>query len=178
MAIGSLADQPGQHNDAGLCLDGFYRNVRGSQSRPIMDRWTICNKGHIHWGADGAAGFLFCCTTGEAGPLYLLQLRSRSVDEAGKWGVPGGAIRSGESPEDTARREAEEEIGPLPPYKVTGVEVQDCGGGWKFFLVGAAVSRPFAAYCVRETDATGWFTRKDMETLALHPGLQEWFSSH
>lgn len=143
-----------------------------------MDRWTICQKGHVHWGANGAAGLLFRCADSESEPVYLLQMRSRSVDEAGKWGVPGGAIRAGESPEEAARREAEEEIGPIPAYSVTGVDVQDCGGGWKFFLITAEVPTLFPAYCVRETDATGWFTRQDMDTLTLHPGLQEWFSSH
>jgi 8-oxo-dGTP pyrophosphatase MutT (NUDIX family) len=89
--------------------------------------------------------------------------------------MPGGAIHDGESPEQAARREAEEEIGgSIPPYRVTGMEVQDCGGGWKFHIVTADVGSPFTAYSVQETDATGWFTQKEMRSLPLHPGFQQW----
>jgi 8-oxo-dGTP pyrophosphatase MutT (NUDIX family) len=61
--------------------------------------------------------------------VYLLTERSRLVDEGGTWGIPGGAIHDGEPAEAAARREAAEEIWPLPPYRVTRVDVQDCGGG-------------------------------------------------
>jgi 8-oxo-dGTP pyrophosphatase MutT (NUDIX family) len=65
------------------------------------------------------------------------------------------AIQAGESPELAARREAEEEIGPLPPIRVTSTEVQECGGGWEFYVVSADVDREFRAFCVRGTEATG-----------------------
>jgi NUDIX domain len=106
------------------------------------DLWTICNRGHVHWGTHGAAGFLFCHVPPDGQPLYLLQQRSRWVDHGGTWGFPGGAIKDRESPEMTARRETQEEIGSLPPYRVTGVQVQDCGGGWKFHIVTADVDPP------------------------------------
>lgn len=139
-----------------------------------MDVWTVCDKGHLHWGARGGAGLLLRHVSAQGGASYLLQLRSKSVDYGGTWGIPGGAIRDGETPEMAARREAEEEIGSLPPYRVTGIEVQDCGGNWKFYIVAADVADDFLAYCVRETDATGWFTLADMHVLLLHPGLQNW----
>lgn len=141
-----------------------------------MERWTVCDSGHVHWGTHGAAGFLFRCVPREGEPTYLLQQRSRLVDHGGTWGIPGGAIREGESPVVTARRETEEEIGSLPSYRMAGVEIHDCGGGWKFHLLTADVERPFEAFCVRETDATGWFTRDEMHRLSLHPGFQEWLT--
>jgi 8-oxo-dGTP diphosphatase len=100
------------------------------------------------------------------------------VDYGGTWGIPGGAIKDGESPEATVRREVAEEIAVLPSYRVTDVEVQDCGAGWKFYVLRAAVDEPFSAFCAQETDAFGWFTREEMRTLPLHPGFQEWLDQH
>lgn len=80
----------------------------------MEERWTICESGHVHWGANGGAALLLRHLDPEGPPTYLLQQRSRWVDEGGKWGIPGGAIRNGESPELTARRETQEEIGPVP----------------------------------------------------------------
>lgn len=151
------------------------RNQGGeSKENPITDRWTVCGKGHIHWGAQGAAGLLLRYRPNQGDPSYLLQQRSKWVDFGQTWGIPGGAIREGETPEAAARREAQEELGALPTFRVTGIEVQDCGGGWQFHIVTADVERPFDAYCVRETDATGWFTYEEMYRLSLHPGFRKW----
>jgi ADP-ribose pyrophosphatase YjhB (NUDIX family) len=90
--------------------------------------------------------------------------------------MPGGAVKDRESPEMTARREVQEKILSLPTYRVTGVEVQDCGGGWKSHIVTADVDRTLDAYCGQETDATGWFTREGMRYLSLDPGIQKWLS--
>jgi hypothetical protein len=67
-----------------------------------------------------------------------------------------------------------EEVGTLPSYRVTGIVDQDCGGGWVFHLMSADVDRRFEAFCVRETDETGWFTRAQMRNLQLHPGVRLW----
>jgi len=92
-------------------------------------------------------------------------------------GIPGGAIQTGESPEIAARREAEEEIGPLPPIRVTSIELQECGGGWQFYLISADVEQLFGAFCVRGTEATGWFTRDEMKKLRLHPDFKRWIET-
>lgn len=139
-----------------------------------MEIWKICDLGHVHWGDDGAAGFLFRHAPESGEPSFLLQQRSSEVDYPGTWGIPGGAIRDGESPETTAKREFQEEIGALPSYRIRGIDVQDCGGNWKFHLILADVETPFLAYRRQETDATGWFTRSDMRSLLLHPGLKIW----
>ena len=144
----------------------------------VTDRWTVCEKGHVHWGVNGGAGLLFRYVPNQGEPTYLLQQRSRWVDYGGTWGIPGGAIRDGESSEETARREVAEEIGVLPDYRITAVEVQDCGGGWSFHILTADVDEPFTAYCGKQTDATGWFTREEMRSLPLHPGFQEWLDQH
>ncbi len=146
------------------------------QSHGIVgnNRWTICRLGHVHWGFAGGAGLLLRYRPPDDEPSYLLQQRAGSADFPGTWGIPGGAIQHGESPEAAAEREAQEELGPLGPFRITGVDVVDCGGGWLFHTVTADADSPFPVYCVRETTATGWFTRGDMASLPIHPGFQTW----
>lgn len=149
----------------------------GSVALIVVEHWTICEAGHVHWGAAGAAGILFRYVPTQPGvETYLLTQRSRSVDEPGSWSVPGGAIRAGESPEAAARRETSEEIGTVPSYRTLSVEPQPCGGGWSYYLVHADVDEEFTAYCVQETDATGWFRIEDMAHLELHPGMRSWLA--
>jgi len=138
------------------------------------ERWIYCDAGHVHWGANGAAGLLLRYVPRNGDAEYLLTQRSRWVDEGTTWGMPGGAIRDGESPETAAERETIEEIGQLPSYRVTGIEAQDCGGGWVFHIISADVARRFEAYCGQETDATGWFGVDSIRELPLHPGLRRW----
>jgi 8-oxo-dGTP pyrophosphatase MutT (NUDIX family) len=142
------------------------------------ERWFFCRAGHIHWGALGGAGLLLRHLPSQGQPLYLLTERSRWIDEGGTWGIPGGAIHHGESPEETAHRAAAEQIWPLPAYRVTGIVVQDCCGGWKFHIVGADIDAPFTAYAARDTDATGWFTVPEMDHLRLYSGVRRWADEH
>lgn len=167
----SVAEPAGQHI-------GEHFEQRAAATVPPMsdaaDRWVFCHLGHVHWGANGGAGQLLRYEPANGEAEYLLTERSWWVDEGGTWGIPGGAIHDGESVEAAARREAAEEIWPLPPYRLTGIDVQDCGGGWQFHIVCADVSKPFETYSAKETEATGWFTLAQMNQLRLHPGFREW----
>lgn len=58
------------------------------------------------------------------------------------------------------------------------MEVQDCGGGWRFHTFIGEVDEAFDAYCGQETDATGWFTEEALRKLPLHPGIPRWFDEH
>jgi len=138
------------------------------------ERWTSCALDHLHWGSNGGAGILFRHAPADVEPRYLLALRSRWVDEPATWGIPGGAIRDGETAEDAARRETIEEVGQLPAHRVVDELVQDCGGGWPFHFFLADVDSQFDAYSQRETDATGWFTLAQLRDLPLHPGARRW----
>ena len=70
-----------------------------------------------------------------------------------------------------------EEIGHLPSYRLAGIDAQDCGGGWQFYIMVADVDHEFTAYCVNETDETGWFTAAAISNLPLHPGLRRWLET-
>jgi 8-oxo-dGTP diphosphatase len=141
---------------------------------PGARRWVFCKLGHLHWGAYGGAGLLLRYAPARGEPVYLLAERSRWVDEGGTWGIPGGIVEAGESPEAAAGSQAGEEIWPVPAYAVTEIDVQDCGGGWLFSIVRADADRANPVYAARNTDATGWFTLEQMLTLRLHPGFRDW----
>lgn len=81
--------------------------------RPSEGGWVDCGCGDRHWGAFGAAGLLVWRRAREtgAGVEILMQLRAGWTHGGGTWGVPGGAVRAGESPAEAALRECEEETG-------------------------------------------------------------------
>lgn len=149
----------------------------GQQARPLSDRWMICAAGHRHWGAFGAAGMLLS-TAGEGEGLHLLIRRAGWVHEGGTWSIPGGARHGDETPEQAAERETVEEIGPLPDFAILGVVAEDCGGGWVFSTVRAAVAAPFSGRLNAEVDAARWVRAGDLDGLVLHPGMRDYLARH
>jgi 8-oxo-dGTP pyrophosphatase MutT (NUDIX family) len=60
---------------------------------------------------DDAAGMLYYCPDDDT---VMLVKRSDEMKHPGTWSLPGGRSEDGESPKETAEREAEEELGELP----------------------------------------------------------------
>ena len=98
---------------------------------------------------------------------YLLQKRPD-----GGWGLPGGSTHHGEPPHAAAVRESTEEIGDLPPLRPPVAVMQYPDGdktAWvhlhevPFFQPANNGSTPW------ETAGTGWFRRKEVGDLDLHP---------
>ncbi|MDO5727139.1 MAG: NUDIX hydrolase [Bowdeniella nasicola] len=82
----------------------------GTSASHDCDRWVNCRCGARHWGANGAAGLLLWRidpTTGAT--TVLLQHRAAFSHHGGTWGLPGGALTSGEQAVTGALREAAEE---------------------------------------------------------------------
>jgi hypothetical protein len=60
------------------------------------------------------------------------------------------------------------------PHVAAGERWTICALGhvhWGAMLL-ADVKEMFEAYSMLETDATGWFTTREMHTLPLHPGVR------
>ena len=137
-----------------------------------------CGQGHRHWGALGAAGLLIKAPRPSGEMAYLLQQRAHdAADNAGKWSVFGGALLSGESPLNGAKRETREELGTLPSSVAVGQPVADDHGGWAYttFLADAAEPfwPPFDGETPEESANWGWFTAAELRDLDLHPGFRK-----
>jgi 2'-5' RNA ligase/ADP-ribose pyrophosphatase YjhB (NUDIX family) len=134
------------------------------------DRYVTCDQGHEHWGAAGASGLLV-----RHEGRYLLQHRSPYVQHGGTWSTPGGALARGESPEEGARREAEEKFGPLPDDMTHHHTFTDDHGGWAYHTVVMDSPHRFdpegSGEGDWETQGHGWFTPQEMKGLQLHPGF-------
>lgn len=85
--------------------------------------WVLGPDGQRRWGLFGAAGLLLRAPNPNDpfDPLVLLQHRAKWTASGGTWALPGGAIDSGETPADAARRETFEEAGIDP----AAVQVRD-----------------------------------------------------
>lgn len=91
-------------------------------------------------------------------------------------GLPCGALRSDETPEEGAVREATEEFGSIPAHTVAEViaEKPAGAGGWGYHTVIADVSSQVALPAPANAENTGqtcWVTVAEMRGLRLHPGV-------
>jgi 8-oxo-dGTP diphosphatase len=135
------------------------------------DVWVDGPRGR-YWGGYGAAGLLLAHP--RAG--VLLQRRVEWSHFGGTWGLPGGARKAGESPEQAAIREADEEA-MVPPdaVEVLATRVFDVGY-WTYTTVLAKASRLFEpAAGDAESSELRWVPFAEVAGLPLHPGVEaEW----
>lgn len=112
-------------------------------------------------GEDTAAGILY-----RSGDSVLLLLRSANAgDFPLHWGFPGGGIEEGETAEQAALRESQEEIGQAPTDPLC---VIDYDGGFTTF--GLNVAEPFAPVLNPEHLGYVWAPLAALPQ-PLHPGV-------
>lgn len=121
------------------------------------------------WGTSGAGALMVARGTGRV----LLTLRSSGVRNPGTWGLPGGAIEEGESPEVGARREALEEVGFSGAIKLHPAYVFKTDGFTYYNFVGI-VGSEFEPVLDWENDSAEWFDIDDLPS-PLHFGVQRLF---
>lgn len=112
-------------------------------------------------GEDTAAGILY-----RSGDSVLLLLRSANAgDFPLHWGFPGGGIEEGETPEQAAMRESQEEIGQAPTDPLC---VIDYDNGFTTFALN--VAEPFAPTLNPEHLGYVWAPLNALPQ-PLHPGV-------
>ncbi len=152
---------------------GTAAAVKGLARMPTLsgDGWVLAADGEPRWGVYGAAGLLLRHTDEAGVARYLVARRSAEVHHGGTWGIPGGALHRGESPEDGARREAEEEFAGVPDYVVAEVLIYDAGGWTYSTVVADVISQVPLEPVTWEHTRSRWATVAEMTHLPLHPGL-------
>lgn len=114
-----------------------------------------------------AAGILFVSPEKE-----VLLMRRAGKDHVGEWALPAGGIEKGETPEQAARRETEEEAGyshegGLSPFMHSERE----GVVFDTFL--AQSTDKFTPRLNDEHDGAVWIKPSEAEKLPLHPGVRK-----
>jgi len=137
------------------------------------DQWVYGPNGEKVWGAFGAAGVLVWNRDTDC---VLLQLRAEWSHHGGTWGIPGGAMRKGESAREGALREAHEEAG-VPEELLEAIDefIIDLGF-WSYTTVIARTTEHFEPVeNDQESIELQWVSRTAVEELDLHPRFgQNW----
>ena len=122
------------------------------------------------WGRAAAGSILYCPDTGR----FCLAHRSSAVQEPNTWGMWGGAMDSGESPEDAARRELIEETAYTGPAEFHPLWTFEHSSGFRYYNFLAVVEREFRPRMDWETQGYRWFDINDPRDWPrpLHPGVQ------
>lgn len=104
----------------------------------------------------------------EAGRVLLLRRGSTAPWMPGHWNLPGGMADPGETPEETAVREAQEEIG-LTPHDLRLIHVDHGVHGRTYiFIAGWWTGRPKLTW---ENDAAVWAHPCGLVPHPMVPGL-------
>jgi 8-oxo-dGTP pyrophosphatase MutT (NUDIX family) len=139
--------------------------VRAVEHNP--SKYSVCtDPSHKYWGNEGAGAVFYAEDTGR----YLLGFRSAEVNEPHTWGIWGGRLDKGETPEQAVQREILEETDYHGQYRLKPVFVfQD--GDFKYHNFIAEVPVEFTPKLCWETEKFGWFRLDEFPT-PLHFGLK------
>jgi mutator protein MutT len=124
------------------------------------------NGGQV-WGKEGA-GILYVTQNSE----ILLLKRSPPSDHSGTWGLPGGKLKSGETPIDGAIRETKEECGTFHSGQQFH-KYEEKNGLHKFTVFFYSIPKLFNCKLSKEHNEYKWVKINEADQLHLHPKLKE-----
>jgi 8-oxo-dGTP diphosphatase len=128
------------------------------------DGWVECSCSSRHWGLHGAAGLLI-----SRSDSLLMQHRAPWVHNGDTWGIPGGARDSHENWVEAALREANEEIGALPPTLEVLAQFADDHLTWSYITVITKIDEDFTPLQLNhESLELRWMKIEEVESLNLH----------
>jgi 8-oxo-dGTP diphosphatase len=138
------------------------------------DGWVVSDSGRAYWGVHGAAGLLLRAPHPDGTSAVLLQHRAPWSHQGGTWALPGGAMDSDETPEEAAKREAEEEAGlpgELLSVRATMVTAEASGTKWTYTTVFADADELLQTVANFESAELRWVLEGEVSALPLHPGF-------
>ncbi len=132
------------------------------------DAWVEGPDGKRYWGRFGAAGALVW----HPPKGVLLQLRAEWSHHGLTWGIPGGALKQGESAHSAALRESHEEAGvPEKGLETLHTEIFDLGF-WSYTTVLFRADAYFEPVVNdHESADVQWIAVEQVDDLPLHPGF-------
>ena len=132
------------------------------------DAWVEGPDGTKYWGRFGAAGLLVL----HPPRGVLLQLRAEWSHSGGTWGIPGGALKQGETAVHAAFRESHEEAAvPRDQVRVLDTSVLDLGF-WSYTTVLGVADNYFEPVAMDlESAALEWVPMNDVLGRYLHPSF-------
>lgn len=134
---------------------------------PMNEEEIFTDQSGKYWGDSGAGGVFYALSTGR----FLLAHRSSEVNEPDTWGVWGGSIEKGESPEKALKREIKEEAGFEGSYQLKHLYTyQD--QNFKFYNYIIIIKKEFEPKHSWETQGHLWCTI-DQFPSPLHFGLKK-----
>lgn len=127
---------------------------------------AFASGGRVFWGKRAAGALLLARDTGR----LLVLRRSRNVMEPLTWGTAGGAIDRGEDPEESARREIQEELDYFGPVEMHPAHVYE-SGTFRYYNFIGVVPIEFEPELNWENDKYKW-VEFDQMPKPLHYGLK------
>lgn len=103
----------------------------------------------------------------------LLQLRDNipEIVHPNYWGLFGGSIDPGETPEQAIKRELEEELCWSPPEVKYLLNWQEQGTPWLTYIFAVSLTVPISELKLTEGQALGLFTFEELTQLPLVPKI-------
>lgn len=129
------------------------------------DGFVRCACGHWHWGTHGAAGLL----VHDPDRGVLLQRRAWWVHHGHTWALPGGAVRSDETPVQAAIREAGEEADVSADFLRPVAQSTEEHHTWRYTTVLATTRAHLRARAVSSESAElRWVDSRRVDRFPLH----------